>query len=168
MPALIVLDARVRIVGAGGERTVALEDIYSGTGDAVNVLKRDELVVEVDVPLSAGRYAYYRKYQPRPSIDFALLTLAVSATKASSDLLQDIRIVLGGVDSGPVRAQEAEALWQAMAREGSVDAEKVAASAAKETRVYNTYNGSAAYKKRIVQELVREAVADITARATQR
>jgi CO/xanthine dehydrogenase FAD-binding subunit len=85
----------------------------------------------------------------------------VSGVKGSSRRLEDIRIVLGGVGSGPLRAREAEKLWQAMVQEGSVDSEQVATVASKEIRVFNTFNGSADYKKKVIQVLVEEAVREI-------
>ncbi|MFQ5851412.1 MAG: FAD binding domain-containing protein [Candidatus Binatia bacterium] len=163
VPALVALDARVRIAGTQRHETMAISNLYTGTGEPVNVLGPDQIITEITVPYLPRRFTYYRKFQHRPTIDFAMLTLAVSAVKASSHLLEDVKIVLGGVGSGPLRAGEAEKLWQAMVQEGSVDSEQVATVASKETRVFNTFNGSADYKKKVIQVLVGEAVREIMA-----
>ncbi|MBI4321585.1 MAG: FAD binding domain-containing protein [Chloroflexi bacterium] len=163
VPALLALDARVRIAGPEGLVLMQLSDLYTGTGDPANTLRADQIIAEVFLPRIPERRAYYRKYQNRPSIDFATVTIAAAAVKGAGGLPEDIRIVLGGVDSGPVRARQAEHLWQAAARQGAVDPTEVAAVAARETRVFNTFNGSAIYKKRIVQDLVEQAVRHISA-----
>ena len=161
VPALLALGARVRIAGTEQQQTMALSDLYSGTGERANVLRSDQFITKIIVPYLPERYTYYRKFQQRPTIDFALLTLAVSAVKGSSRPLEGMSIVLGGVGSGPLRAREAERLWQEMVQEGSLDSEQVATAASKETRVFNTFNGSADYKKKVIQVLVEEAVREI-------
>lgn len=161
VPALVALDARVGIAGTERQETMAISDLYTGTGERANVLRSDQIITDITLPCSPERCTYYRKFQQRPTIDFALLTLAVSGVKGSSRRLEDIRIVLGGVGSGPLRAREAEKLWQAMVQEGSVDSEQVATVASKEIRVFNTFNGSADYKKKVIQVLVEEAVREI-------
>jgi xanthine dehydrogenase YagS FAD-binding subunit len=111
-PALISLDARVRIAGPSGDRTVPLGEFFVLPTVNVrreNILKPDELLVEVQVPLlSAGTRSTYLKQMERETWDFALVSAAVSV-RQSNGKIEHARLVLGGVAPIPWRSKEAEA-----------------------------------------------------------
>src|SRR5215210_114044 len=58
-PVLIALDATVRAIGPGGEREIAVEDLF--TGYLETVLANNELITAVIVPAQPGRRAAYIK-----------------------------------------------------------------------------------------------------------
>jgi len=112
-PALVALGASVRILGAGrGERTVPIEKFFVVPREnpgRENILLPDEILTDIDVPNApAGSKAVYVKEMVREIWDFALCSVAAMVT-VKDGLVQEARIVLGGVAPVPYRAAKAEA-----------------------------------------------------------
>jgi xanthine dehydrogenase YagS FAD-binding subunit len=110
-PALVALGATARIVGSG-ERTVPLEKFFVTPQQNVrreNVLEANEVLADITVPYApAGSKAIYVKEMVREVWDFALCSVAAMVT-VQNGVVQDARIVLGGVAPRPYRALKAEA-----------------------------------------------------------
>ena len=105
--ALLALNAQAKIAGPDGERTVAFDNYFIGPRENVlreNVLKPDELMVEVFIPTpAAGTKQTWMKLKNRDVYDFALVSVAAAFT-TENDNWKDGRIVLGGVAPVPYRA----------------------------------------------------------------
>ena len=79
-PVLMVLGAVAVLVGPAGRREVPVRDFF--LADGITNTRRDagELVTEIRIPLAAAAHrSAYAKLRQRKSIDFPLLTVAVSA-----------------------------------------------------------------------------------------
>jgi 4-hydroxybenzoyl-CoA reductase subunit beta len=98
-PALIALDAKVRLVSAGGEREVALADLYRNDGIDYLTRSPDEILAEVRIP--EGWRSSYWKLRRRGSFDFPVLGVAVAARLAGDGTVQEARIALGAAASRP-------------------------------------------------------------------
>ncbi|MBI3075719.1 MAG: xanthine dehydrogenase family protein subunit M [Deltaproteobacteria bacterium] len=124
-PALVALGARVRIAGPKGERTVPLEQFFVLPRQNVrreNILQPTELLTEVQVPTApAGARAIYVKEMEREIWDFALASVAALVT-VKDGVVQEARIVLGGVAPIPYRAAKAEAVLKGQRLEETVAA----------------------------------------------
>jgi xanthine dehydrogenase YagS FAD-binding subunit len=111
--ALLALDAKIRIHGPAGNRSVPLADFHllpGETPDRETVLDHGELVVGVDVPASPyARRSYYLKVRERASYEFALVSVA-AAIELVDGVVSSARIALGGVAAKPWRATAAEAV----------------------------------------------------------
>ena len=112
-PALVALGATVRISTGGRERTVPLEQFFvSPRQDPTreNILQPNEILTGIDVPNAPpGSKAIYVKEMVRETWDFALCSVAAMVT-AKDGIVEDVRIVLGGVAPLPYRATKAEAV----------------------------------------------------------
>lgn len=112
-PALFALNARVVLVGPGGERTLTMDEFMPGIvlvdgRVKENVIRRNEILKEVVVPTpQTGTKSAFYKVAERGAIDFALASAAVAANMSGSTV-NSISIVLGGVDVKPRRARAAE------------------------------------------------------------
>ncbi|MBO0828602.1 MAG: xanthine dehydrogenase family protein subunit M [Streptosporangiales bacterium] len=109
--AMTALDAVVQVVGPDGERAIPIAELHRLPEDRPErdtVLQRGELITSVDLPAfpMAARSAY-RKVRDRASYAFALVSVAV-AIDLTGDLIDDVRISLGGVAHKPWRAVRAE------------------------------------------------------------
>ena len=108
---LMALDARIRVQGAKGERTIAIADFYLVPGDTPqreNTLGPGELILGVDIPdVPYARTSKYIKVRDRASYEFALASAAV-ALDVQNGQVRAARVALGGVATKPWRAQEAE------------------------------------------------------------
>lgn len=108
-PALIALNSKAVILGPVGERTVPMEEFFVGPDhDSETVLKTEEFLTEVRIPIPKGRISQiFLKERIRRSADFALSSVAMVA-QISDGICEDIRIVLGGVAPFPYVASAAE------------------------------------------------------------
>jgi xanthine dehydrogenase YagS FAD-binding subunit len=107
--ALVALDARVRLHGPGGGRTVDVADLHVRADDDPsrdNVLAAGELVTHLEIPVPDAASGYL-KVRDRASYEFALTSAAVVA-RIEDGVLAHVAIGLGGVGSVPWRATRAE------------------------------------------------------------
>lgn len=111
-PALVALGATVRIAGGGRERTVPIDQFFvlpRQNARRENILEPNEILTEIEVPNApAGSKAVYIKEMTREMWDFALCSVAAMVT-VQNGVVQNARIVLGGVAPRPYRAAAAEA-----------------------------------------------------------
>ncbi len=111
-PALLALEARVRIAGLDGTRTVPMDEFYLlPSADVLREAALDpgEIVTEILLPPApAGLRSSYRKVRARRSWDFALAGVAL-ALQFDGGRVRSGRVVLSGAAPVPWRAREAEA-----------------------------------------------------------
>lgn len=108
MPLLIALRAQVVLASMRGERTLALEDLY--TGYRQTALEPDELLVRIVVPRPApeGLLRAY-KVSKRWDDDISAVCLALHLDIADG-VVRRASIGAGGVAATPARARQTEAL----------------------------------------------------------
>jgi xanthine dehydrogenase YagS FAD-binding subunit len=109
--ALVAFDAKIDLLGADGQRTIAVEELHREPGATPNVettLKSGELILRIRVPKTAmGRVSTYHKIRDRESYAFALASAAV-ALDMDGDTVREARIAIGGLATRPWRARTAE------------------------------------------------------------
>ena len=107
LPALLVLDASVRLVSKGGERTIPLREFFLGPGETVR--RADELLTEVIVPIPPYRSGWsFYKLSVRRYMDIAIVNVASLVQVNEDGVITDAKIALGSVAPTPIRAYEAE------------------------------------------------------------
>jgi 4-hydroxybenzoyl-CoA reductase beta subunit len=110
VPALISLDAKVKIVAADGSRQLPVEKLY--TGDALQplALSHDEIISEVLIAKpQTVRGAAFTKFSLRGGVEFAGLTIAACLDIADgSATCSAARMTAGAVAARPLRAFKAE------------------------------------------------------------
>jgi xanthine dehydrogenase YagS FAD-binding subunit len=109
--AMVVLDARIELLGSGGAtRTVAIGDFHclpGATPHIENVLRPGEMITAVVLPPPPPGRQVYRKVRDRASYEFALVSVAaVVATDRGT--INAARVAFGGVAHKPWRSREAE------------------------------------------------------------
>ncbi|MFH1568253.1 MAG: molybdopterin cofactor-binding domain-containing protein [Gemmatimonadota bacterium] len=163
-PGLVVLGARVRILGPGGRRSVPVERFFAGPGRTV--LQPGEVVVAIQVPAPRPRSgSAYARHTLRRSMD-----IAVAAVGAAVELGDDgqtcrtARLCLGAVAPVPMRAARAEGLLRGQ----PLDAEHLAAAAdaaAAECRPISDGRASADFRRHLVGVLTRRMLGAAADRA---
>jgi xanthine dehydrogenase YagS FAD-binding subunit len=158
-PMLVALGAAVTIYGPKGERSVELEKFFTmpGQGDIKreNILAADEILTRVDVPASAvAPKSTYLKFRERPSLDFAMSSVAAALAVGGDGRVSDARIVLGAVAPIPWRVPKAEA-----ALKGQPANEASFAKAAEAALEGATPLSQNEYKVPLTKTLVRRALA---------
>ena len=148
--ALTAMNARLRITGRKGERTIPIPEFYTTMG---NILERDEILAEIRVPPPSENVRQtFLKFRLRESIDFAIVSVAAMIT-VTGGVCRDARIVLGAVAPTPHRAEKAEEVM--IGKNIDPAAAEAAAEAAVEDAKPLSKN---AYKVQITRALVKKAI----------
>ena len=112
-PALVALDAKFRITGPSGERTLSAADFFvlpKQNTARENALAIDEVLAAVEVPAPRpGSRSTYHKIMDREAWTHAVVSAAV-VLEMDKDTCRSARIVLGGVAPIPWRVEGAEHL----------------------------------------------------------
>ena len=103
-PALIALNASVKLVSTSGEREIAVENLYQNDGIDYLARRADEIVTQVRV--REGWRSTYWKLRRRGSFDFPILGVA-AALRFEGKTISEARIALGAVASRPFLAEKA-------------------------------------------------------------
>jgi xanthine dehydrogenase YagS FAD-binding subunit len=110
-PALVALNAQIKIAGPAGEKTIPLEKFFvlpSVDFKRENILNPAEIVTEIYVPYpKSGSNGFYHKVRERLAWDHAIVAVA-TIVQSSGGVVGDARVVLGGVAPIPWRAPKAE------------------------------------------------------------
>jgi CO/xanthine dehydrogenase FAD-binding subunit len=163
-PALIALRAELELIGESGPRRVPLEQLYSGNGLKPFTLKPGEIIESVRVPAAAAGSGFgYHKLSRRGGLEFATAVVAATLRVDADGKCSEIRIVIGAVREGPVRANAAE---QALL--GSALDEAALAAAAKAVAEVNPLPHHGFTKSYIVDSLriyLRRVLTQAVARA---
>ena len=159
-PALIGLSARANIVGTDGGRVVPLEEFF--TGPSETVIKRGELLVEVQVPIPPPETKGVYLKLSRTAVDLATVGVAVIITLGNDGTCKDIKIVLGAVAPTPMRAKRAEEILRGK-RVGGALIEEASRVASGEAQPITDVRASAEYRREMVKVLTRRALKQITA-----
>ena len=165
-PPLIVMGAKVRIVGKTGERISNLEDFFLGPGRTV--LRNGEILTEIEVPkpppLSGAAYI---KLSRRDGMDLAIAGVACLLVINSESRCERARITMGAVAPIPLRAKEAEALMIGEKIGGEL-IEEVAKKATEEAKPISDVRATANYRREIIEVLVDRAIRESMRRIESR
>ncbi len=152
---LIALGARATILGAGGTRTIPVEQLYRvprANDERELTMAPGELLVKVSIP-APGKNGSYEVRQ-KQSHDWPLVMAAVNL-QMDGDSVRDGRIVLYGVAPIPWRSEPAEKAIRGRAI--SPETAAAAAGAAAEGAAPLSMNG---YKVPLVRAAVKRALLD--------
>jgi len=154
-PALIAMGAWLKLVAPGSERTIPVEQFF--TGPSQTVLRRGEILAEIQIPYSSlCTSGVYIKHTIRQAMDLAIVGVAVALTMRDG-ICQDARIALGAVAPTPVRAIEAEALLRGKSKDDRL-LRAAAKEAAQECHPISDIRSSAEYRREMVEILTRRAL----------
>src|SRR5262245_24881457 len=111
--ALLALDAVVQVEGPQGAKSILFADFHRLPGNTPEIdtnLRRDELIVAIDLPAASSVFAahsHYLKVRDRASYAFALVSVA-AALDIQNGTIKQARVAMGGVAHKPWRLREAE------------------------------------------------------------
>jgi 4-hydroxybenzoyl-CoA reductase subunit beta len=158
-PVLWSLGARVRLVGAAGERTVPIQALYQDDGIRYLATQPGEIVADLLLPPADGWKSVYLKLRRRGSFDFPVLGVAVAA-RLDGDRVREARIVLGAVASQPRPAVEAAAALAGERLTPELIA-RVADLAAGPSKPLDNTDFTHPYRKRMTRVFVARALGSI-------
>ncbi len=169
-PSVFSLDARLRIVSAGGERMATPEEFYLGPGRVD--LKPGELLTHVIVPKDhyEGYTGHYIKYSMRNAMDIATLSCSVvvkTAGREYKNTLEDIRITFGVAAPVPLRCKATEERLKGHV----IDSElflMMERSIREEINPRDSWRASKAFRLQVGGEIAKRALMEAVARQSRR
>lgn len=152
-PALLVLEASVLVKGPEGDRSIPVDNFF--TGPKRNVLKKGEIIVGILIPKPpAGSAGVYEKLSRRKAGDLAVVGIAVMAYPHDGGYRW--RVALGAVSPTPIRSPQAEAILNDGYDVAHID--EAAAAAYGCCCPIDDVRASAAYRQMMVVNIARRAI----------
>jgi carbon-monoxide dehydrogenase medium subunit len=157
LPPLLAFDAQCRIVGPNGERSMPLDQFFTGPGQTA--LQQGEILAEVRLPPPLPNTgSLYIKHSPRGAMDIATVgAVSVVTLQDRGRVCQEVKIALGAVAATPIRARAAEELMR-----GQVITPELIAAAASEAQAIaspiDDIRGTAVHRKTIARVLTQRTL----------
>src|SRR5437667_2802335 len=115
---MVGIGAKLRFASTLGERVIEAAGLYNDDGIDYLHKRPDELLVDIQLPPTNGWRASYQKLRRRGAFDFPVLgvaayvrydggTLPNGRVSDPRGVVQDARIVLGGIAPSPIQVNEA-------------------------------------------------------------
>ncbi len=154
-PALIALDAKIKLTSAKGDRVILLEEFYTGLFEMA--LNKDELVVEVQVPAPQPRSATaYSKFNLIEN-DQGIVGVAAMVEVDQNRACKDGRIVLSNAGVTPIRAKSGEKVLIGK-KLGDALLIEAAEAAADEADPVSDIHASEEYRLKVIRVLTKRVV----------
>ena len=154
---LLAMKAQVKIVGPEGERTVGMDDFWTGFKRIAPDKLKGELVTEIFIPeLKSGEGSAYFKHSVRKAMDLAIVGVA-AWVKLEGKTVADCRIAVAGGDVTIVRAKAAEQMIIGKELTDEL-VEAVAVQAADEMHPRSSLRASAEYRHDMIRVYTKRAI----------
>ena len=157
---LLVAGAQVDIASADGERSVSIDELFTGPGQTV--LAPGEIITRFRLPSPASG-SHYIKHKIREVMDLAFIGVA-AAVNLDNGTITDARIGLAAVAPTPIRATEAEDLLRGNELTAEL-LEQAGEAAAAASSPISDLRCSAEHRREMVDVLTRRTLQEAVARA---
>jgi carbon-monoxide dehydrogenase medium subunit len=151
---LTLLDGEVEAVSEKASRTISADDFFRGAFNTA--LDEDEMILALRIrPPKVKHGAAFLEIAERQG-DYAIAAVGVLIVR-NEKTVKEVRIVLSGADSRPLRARDAERMLagETMTQE---TARAAAQAAVRNCRSYDDIRASADYRKALLGTLVARAL----------
>ncbi len=162
---LKALNARLVLLGSGGEREISIHDFYTGPGRTVR--RREEVLTDIRVAREdyEDMYGAYIKYGKRDAMEIATLGCAVLArTDADKTHIRDIRIAYGVAAPTPIRCFQTEEALRGRPIDAALFA-RLRRDVLSEVSPRSSWRASKTFRIQLVKELGERALRQALARA---
>ena len=153
LPALLVYEAELELISAGGSRVVPYNGFH--TGYKTTLMREDELIRAIRLPrVTIGWRQYSRKVGTRKAQAISKVCIAAMA-EMDSDTIKDIRLAYGSVAPTPVRAWKTEATLKGQ----KIDPATIKAARAEvmnELKPIDDVRSTADYRSQVAANLLEE------------
>jgi aerobic carbon-monoxide dehydrogenase medium subunit len=160
-PVLMALGASITIVGPDGERSLPVEELFSGYYETT--LAKNELIASVQVPAQGGKRAAYTKVTTGSTDDWPALGIAV-VIEQDGNAIKTARIVASAATEKAARLKAAEAILNGNRIDEKL-LRRAADAAVEEAEFVADVRGSVPYKRELMRVYVQRAVQSAWARA---
>ena len=158
VPALIILESMLKIIGPDGERSIPIEKFFIGPSETV--LNKGEILTSIEIPRQhPNTKAIYIKHSVRRAMDLAIVGVAISIN-IKGGVCEDIKIGLGAVAPTPIRANSAEEIMRGKEINDHL-IEMVAEITSTEISPISDIRGSAEYREEMVKVLTKRGLKEL-------
>jgi carbon-monoxide dehydrogenase medium subunit len=153
-PALLVLNAEIKVFGPKGSRTIPIKNFFQGMYETA--LAPGEILVDVKVPFTpANSRAVYFRYTALSANDWPCLGVAAYLSRADGRC-KDLRMALGGVAPTPVSIDGLEFANDQPLDQAVID--KLLELVERQIAPFSDLRGSEWYKRRMARLFVKKAI----------
>ena len=166
VPLLISLGATCNVQSVNGERTIALEDLFSGPGQTV--LEPNELLISITIPKKSDLSgANYIRFIPRNEMDIAVVGTGVSVTLSSNKKnFESVRGSLASVGPTPIFVDGIDK--EVSGQEINDESIRVVSNMAKNaSKPISDMRGTAEFRQHLCEVLTRRALITAIERAKE-
>ncbi|MCH2522141.1 MAG: FAD binding domain-containing protein [Dehalococcoidia bacterium] len=166
VPLLISLGATCNVQSVNGERTIALEDLFSGPGQTV--LEPNELLISITIPKKSDLSgANYIRFIPRNEMDIAVVGTGVSVTLSSNKKnFESVRVSLASVGPTPIFVDGIDK--EVSGQEINDESIRVVSNMAKNaSKPISDMRGTAEFRQHLCEVLTRRALITAIERAKE-
>lgn len=156
-PILMAMNAAVKVFGEKGERTIPIDEFFTGVKRTSLKKEEGEIVTEICIPqLNPGEGSAYIKHSVRKAMDLAIIGSGVWV-KMDGNKVADARIAMGGVAVTPMRAKQAEEflIGKEATDENLAEAGRIAST---ECHPISDVRASAEYRTDMIRVFTRRAL----------
>lgn len=160
-PALLTLDATLKIVGPQGTRQVPLREFFILDGIKKYHLAADEIIAEISLPTSSANYpGVYKKLRIRDSVDYPLAGVAVVGRTDAAGVCTAAQIAITAVNPAPLLVPGVSELLVGHKPTEALLAEAVDL-ACKTAKPMKTSLSTMPYRRHMVGVFVRKGLAEV-------
>jgi carbon-monoxide dehydrogenase medium subunit len=160
--AMIALGAQIVATGGKGERVIPVESFFVSLFQTS--LEQGEILTEIRIPVPPAKSGGAYLKVERKVGDFATAAVAAQLTLDDKGTVQKAGIALTNVGATPVKAKKAEDFLRGKKPDAAA-IEQAAQLAADDAQPSSDLRGPAQYKKGLVKELAKRAIALAAERA---
>lgn len=166
VPLLISLGATCNVQSVNGERTIALEDLFSGPGQTI--LESNELLISITIPKKSDLSgANYIRFIPRNEMDIAVVGTGVSVTLSSNKKnFESVRVSLASVGPTPIFVEGIDK--EVSGQEINDESIRVVSNMSKNaSKPITDMRGTAEFRQHLCEVLTRRALITAIERAKE-
>lgn len=152
-PPLIVLDSKVKLTSAGGERTIPIAEFF--VDFFMTVIEEDEILSEIQIPTPLAHTGV--AYQKFSTVEAGIkITGAASLISLEDGVCRDAKIALSAVAPVPMRALKAEEILRGKPVDDKL-IEQAAQMASTEADPVTDMHATDEYRRELAKVLVQRA-----------
>ena len=154
------------ITSINGERTIALEDLFSGPGQTI--LEPNELLISITIPKKSDLSgANYIRFIPRNEMDIAVVGTGVSVTLSSNKKnFESVRVSLASVGPTPIYVEGIDK--EVSGQEINDESIRVVSNMSKNaSKPISDMRGTAEFRQHLCEVLTRRALITAIERAKE-
>lgn len=159
LPPLLVYDARLKILSKQGERTIDINEFF--TGPKKNILETDEIVEKIILPLRKQRQkGAWVKVGKRKALVISSISLALNILLDSEDQIEKSRICIGSAAPVPLRITEAEEMLSNKEL-SKINVDQIAKIVSEKISPIDDIRGTEKYRRQVAFNITKSALNEV-------